>query len=59
MKEIKLDKAIINPFNEDINSVYKIIYEHYNWSVLNKHTKEIVCFPTQISAVNWIKNKNN
>jgi hypothetical protein len=55
----KSENYFINPFNEDINNAYRVVYEHYNWSVVNNKTGEtIVCFPNQIGAVNWIKNKN-
>lgn len=40
------------------NEIYSIMYQNYTWVVINNITgKYIVCFPSQILATNWIKNK--
>jgi hypothetical protein len=39
---------------------YKIVYVAYTWTVVDVATNEgIVCFPTQIAAVNWIEKQSN
>jgi hypothetical protein len=34
---------------------YIVIYQNYTWVVVEVETnKGIVCFPTQIAAINWV-----
>jgi hypothetical protein len=36
---------------------FEIIYHSRTWVVVDKMTQiHIVCFPTQIGAINWINN---
>jgi ribosomal protein L18E len=38
--------------------MYRIEYRNYTWVVVDTVTGAgIVCFPTQIAAVNWINSK--
>jgi hypothetical protein len=39
---------------------YEVVYQHYTWVVVDKYTNTaVVCFPTQIGAINWINNRTN
>lgn len=41
-------------------SKYEVVYQHHTWVVVDSKTNEgVVCFPTQIGAINWIKNQSH